>query len=778
MSLFVEIVVKSMFVAAIGCMMIWVFKSKSAHLRHWLISLTTIGLLMLPMVTYLGPDLPLIPEKVIPVLSPTASSGVPITVQEPRELGGVLDGPSALDSHEFLPTVSLRKDQTIPLFSYIWGLWALVATGLLFNLILGLRKVYWMSRRGQQISFAELEIPEEYIKVPIKICPNIGSPMTWGVFQPEILLPPSALSLEAKELQTVLVHEWTHIQRKDFHLHLICLLSTCLYWFNPFVWILKRRHALEREKACDEQIIRGGDLATEYASQLVSVTRKLTQPKLSHRTIALPMAKVSQIRMRIHALLNDNASLPLPSKKILANYGLLFACWIPLLAAVSPISPVKEIPVLQRLVEQIEEEKPYLNLEKETLQLTPEPRSITPNNQVPNPIHPIERSWSPNLNMKEPPAISVPEGVALEKVQKPDIPSRENQIIWTEGRYEYQLWTVGNVNGLTSPPYIEFGGPGDLMVVRQTKKGKEGKTTELLFTPAPYKGKLIQTYLDGKANSWSSHQKGEKLKFWFKDGEWVFLGRGTAKLERKLFPRISAKLQEMEEGTQLDENGWITIQKYRGIMTERFLVDEAEESLLNLLDSDNTISEVNATSASKSALQSLPVLGIPTKAPNNATVSGFIGRKSPSKVCSGFSGRGSGKGTVFGTVLSMGKEPIQAEALAFHLNYNGYKRISFEANFYQIENGDVLGRIHSQPIEFHISDEENWVEIPLQDQSFLVDSDLLITLEIIDSSGKAKKEGIFFTLDNSPYRSLEDITGQKDWGIWEGNFSFYLIQHP
>ncbi len=779
MDLFIEISVKSLFIAAIGCGLCWLLRKESAYIRHWMISLTALGLLLLPVAIVLGPSLPLIPEEALPEVFTSIEERSASEAVGAEEYSTI----PTEEASTFLASsyqTAESQAQPIPIFSILATIWALGAVLLVCKMLLGIWRIYQISQQAQAINLSPISQHEPYSDTLIKVSAEVHSPMTWGVFKPEILLPSSTLNLSEEEIHTILLHEWTHIERKDYLLHLLCLMATSLHWINPFAWVLKKRHVIEREKACDEQMIRGGKPASEYASQLVSVARKLTRPSSLRDHVAIQMAKGSQIKQRVVALINDNPAIPLPSRKMLANYGLLFACWVPLLAAISPVSPAKEIPVLQEVVAQAAAESP--------LQLFEKPQPILGDSQTSIPLEqaqPLERIDNQPLleiaSLDVPSIEAVPavaKVVALEQPygQAPTELKSGKVLRWTHGSYEYQLWTYGNVQSVSSPPYVKFEKADDILVVTQRKKGKAENSVKLILSPAPYDGNLIQSYMDGVPNSFSWHPKGDVLELWYKDGEWVFLARGTIKESKRMLPMVAEKLQTEQKWVNQETHPewWKIVQENIHIKGDRFFQEDKKELSERLekvgLPSMNTAVATN--------LNSLPVLASSPEA-NSLGKGAFIGKNTPTKTSSGFnnpkkySGGLGGNGTTFGTALNYAGSPVKVDQLNFHIRHNGYKRISFEANLYEIKEGGVSARINPSPILFGVENVKGWVTADLG-TPITISSDVLVTLKVVEGEAKGRSVGLFLSHDDSSYKTMEELTGQNDWGIWEGNFSFYL----
>ncbi len=82
------------------------------------------------------------------------------------------------------------------------------------------------------------------------------TPLVIGCWHPIILLPSAVReSLSVAELESVLVHELTHISRRDSWWRLAQAMLGVLYCFHPAVWLARYKLSQLCEEACDEQTV-------------------------------------------------------------------------------------------------------------------------------------------------------------------------------------------------------------------------------------------------------------------------------------------------------------------------------------------------------------------------------------------------------------------------------------------------------------------------------------------------------------------------------------------
>ena len=90
----------------------------------------------------------------------------------------------------------------------------------------------------------------------------VTAPFTLGILRPRVYLPDD---LQGTARQAVLLHEQTHIRRRDPLTKPLFYAVACLHWFNPLAWLAFCNFERDMEAACDEAAVRGRPLPERNA---------------------------------------------------------------------------------------------------------------------------------------------------------------------------------------------------------------------------------------------------------------------------------------------------------------------------------------------------------------------------------------------------------------------------------------------------------------------------------------------------------------------------------
>jgi beta-lactamase regulating signal transducer with metallopeptidase domain len=109
-------------------------------------------------------------------------------------------------------------------------------------------------------------------KVAVFLSSVVDSPLTVGFLKPIILVPVATINhLSLEQVETILLHELSHIKRWDYLINLFIIFSGIVLFFNPFLKLFIQAIKRERELCCDDQVLQFQYSPKTYATALLSL---------------------------------------------------------------------------------------------------------------------------------------------------------------------------------------------------------------------------------------------------------------------------------------------------------------------------------------------------------------------------------------------------------------------------------------------------------------------------------------------------------------------------
>jgi uncharacterized protein YjbI with pentapeptide repeats/beta-lactamase regulating signal transducer with metallopeptidase domain len=167
------------------------------------------------------------------------------------------------------------------------------------------------------------------------------TPVAIGFRRPVILIPTELATADGlSAIEQLVLHEHAHLRRYDDWTNLAQRTIERIFWFNPIVWLVGRKIALEREIASDDAVVDKTGEAHAYATSLWKLAREMRMPE--HAVVA-PGALLTrkQITIRIEQLLDKKRSQLHRSPATAAGVALAGALAI---AFVATSAPAVELP--------------------------------------------------------------------------------------------------------------------------------------------------------------------------------------------------------------------------------------------------------------------------------------------------------------------------------------------------------------------------------------------------------------------------------------------------
>jgi beta-lactamase regulating signal transducer with metallopeptidase domain len=206
-------------------------------------------------------------------------------------------------AHEFLAAGTVHPLVTL---SGHWGTalflcWLVVACFAMLRLAIGLWHLWGLRRSCIPIEAVELDptvrntVANLNLSRPATLATSerVSVPAVIGFFKPVVVIPAWALrELPSEELNVILLHEFAHLRRWDDWTNLLQKMVRAIFFFHPAVWWIESRLSLEREMACDDQVLAKTGNPRGYAQCLISLLEK----SVARRGWAMAQALVHRAR--------------------------------------------------------------------------------------------------------------------------------------------------------------------------------------------------------------------------------------------------------------------------------------------------------------------------------------------------------------------------------------------------------------------------------------------------------------------------------------------------
>ena len=221
--------------------------------------------------------LPLLFRMLVPYSLPSPASLFNLFGKSLSTPGGVLLSVTYFDPQQpVLQSVAGGEHLvTKELLGFAAGLWAAVAV---IQAAWVLARYFLLRKKLAHGRSADLTAMESLFaratggkRVPVIYTTAVAAPLVFGFLHPKIALPVK-MQGQTEGTEYILLHELTHVRRRDYMVLQLFTAAAILHWFNPLAWLARRLMIQDMEAACDESVLGllNSDRRVEYAQTLLN----------------------------------------------------------------------------------------------------------------------------------------------------------------------------------------------------------------------------------------------------------------------------------------------------------------------------------------------------------------------------------------------------------------------------------------------------------------------------------------------------------------------------
>jgi bla regulator protein blaR1 len=108
-------------------------------------------------------------------------------------------------------------------------------------------------------------------RASVYISNRVSGPITFGLFNPIVVFPPSVAAMPVHVQEAIAYHELLHVRRRDWLYEVLEEAVRSVLWFHPAIWWLIGRIRLTREQVVDQAAVQLTDSRERYVEALLAV---------------------------------------------------------------------------------------------------------------------------------------------------------------------------------------------------------------------------------------------------------------------------------------------------------------------------------------------------------------------------------------------------------------------------------------------------------------------------------------------------------------------------
>jgi uncharacterized protein (TIGR03435 family) len=211
------------------------------------------------------------------------------------------------------------------------------------------RRIHQIARRATPLTnsrevaaMTRLAPQHRVAAVPILATEAATEPGMFGILRPVLLWPRAIDShLSDEQAEAIVAHELCHLRRRDNLGAALHMAVQAIFWFHPLVWWIGARLVDERERACDEEVVRLGNEPDVYAESILRTCKFFLESPLA----CVAGVTGSDLKKRIEQIMAHDTRPPLGRWRtaLLACAGILAFVTPVAVGALNPPPQAREV---------------------------------------------------------------------------------------------------------------------------------------------------------------------------------------------------------------------------------------------------------------------------------------------------------------------------------------------------------------------------------------------------------------------------------------------------
>jgi beta-lactamase regulating signal transducer with metallopeptidase domain len=211
----------------------------------------------------------------------------------------------------------------------VFGLWVCGFGAVALIRLQGWRRIRAIVRGSTRLTVPGIPGAGLPASVQVRFSAGLLEPGVVGLWRPVLLLPAGVGEcLAPLQWEAVLAHELCHVRRRDNLTAAIHMIVEAVFWFHPLVWWIGARLMDERERACDEHVLRIFREPRAYAEGILKICKLYVESPLA---CVSGVTGSTNVKKRIEDIMNDRVGRKLDfTRKAALALAALVAVAVPI----------------------------------------------------------------------------------------------------------------------------------------------------------------------------------------------------------------------------------------------------------------------------------------------------------------------------------------------------------------------------------------------------------------------------------------------------------------